>query len=102
MTMGLRIEEKLSKAISLQHLEVFNESANHNVPAGSESHFKVVLVSPEFVGLKLLARHRMVNAVLKEELSSHIHALAIHTYTEDEWRIKKGEAPMSPPCMGES
>ena len=102
MRIGLRIEEKLSQAISLQHLEVVNESDNHNVPAGSESHFKVVLVSPEFIGLKLLARHRLVNTVLKEELSGQIHALAMHTYTEDEWRLKKGEAPMSPPCHGGS
>ena len=102
VTMGRKVEEKLSQAISLQHLEVVDESDNHNVPAGSESHFKVVMVSPEFIGLKLVARHRMVNAVLKEELAGQIHALAIHTYTVDEWRRRKGEAPMSPPCLGGS
>ena len=102
MTVHERIEEKLTTGIELQHLEVINESGNHNVPAGSESHFKVVMVSPEFQDKKLIARHRMVNSVLADELANDIHALAIHTYTEDEWRNRNGSAPMSPPCLGGS
>lgn len=97
-----RIIEKLADAIDLQHLEVVNESGNHNVPAGSESHFKVVLVSEAFEALPLIARHRQVNGILSHELANDIHALAIHTYTAKEWRKKKGEAPMSPPCLGGS
>ena len=95
-----RIIEKLAEALDLQHLEVVNESGNHNVPAGSESHFKVVLVSETFEGLPLIARHRQVNEILSYELANDIHALAIHTYTGKEWRKKNGEAPMSPPCLG--
>ena len=102
MQVQSRIEEKLSDEIKLQHLEVVNESGNHNVPPGSESHFKVVLVSPDFADLKLIARHRLVNTVLKDELAGQVHALAIHTYTEEEWRRKNGSAPMSPPCQGGS
>ena len=97
-----KIEEKLNAAIKLQHLEVINESNNHNVPPGSESHFKVVLVSPDFLGLKLIARHRLVNKALEKELACDIHALALHTYTEEEWRSKNCEAPMSAPCLGGS
>ncbi len=97
-----KIEQKLADAIDLQHLEVVNESRNHNVPTGSESHFKVVLVSEAFQGISLVARHRQVNRVLSHELANDIHALAIHTYTEGEWRKKNGEAPMSPPCLGGS
>ena len=97
-----RIEQKLADAIDLQHLEVVNESRNHNVPTGSESHFKVVLVSEAFQGISLVARHRQVNRVLSHELANDIHALAIHTYTEGEWRKKNGETPMSPPCLGGS
>ena len=100
MSIQKRIEQKLADALSLAHLEVINESNNHNVPAGSESHFKVVLVSDDFEGRRLIQRHRAVNQALKEELSDAIHALAIHTYTEPEWRERHGEAPMSPPCLG--
>lgn len=95
-----RIIEKLAEALDLQHLEVANESGNHNVPAGSESHFRVVLVSEAFEDLPLIARHRQVNGILRHELANDIHALAIHTYTGKEWRKKNGEAPMSPPCLG--
>ena len=94
------IEEKLSGRLDLQHLEVVNESGNHNVPEGSESHFKVVLVSDEFEGEKLIKRHRHVNRILADELKNNIHALAIHTYTSAEWQARYGDAPMSPPCLG--
>ena len=100
MTVQVQIEEKLARAIEPLHLEVVNESGNHNVPAGSETHFKVVLVAECFQGERLLARHRRVNAVLADELKGPVHALALHTYTSDEWRARHGDAPMSPPCRG--
>lgn len=93
------IENKLSSALQLAELQVINESANHNVPPGSESHFKLVLVSDEFASLPLLARHRLVNDILADELSGPVHALAIHAYSIDEWR-QQGEAPSSPQCRG--
>ena len=100
MIVQTEIEKKLAETFSPLHLEVINESSNHNVPEGSESHFKVVVVSPEFAEKNLLARHRMINAALADELKNSIHALAIHTYTEDEWKETSCGAPMSPPCLG--
>ncbi len=102
MTIQADIEQKLTNGIHTKHLEVINESNNHNVPAGSESHFKVVIVSNDFADKKLLQRHRMINEVLAEELQGKIHALAMHTYTEVEWQEQNGNAPMSPPCLGGS
>jgi len=102
MSMQETIETKLADALRPSHLEVVNESSNHHVPAGSESHFKVVVVATEFEGQRLLARHRRVNAVLADELAHQIHALALHTYTEAEWRQRFGDAPLSPPCRGGS
>ena len=100
MIVQAEIEKKLAEAFTPLHLEVINESSNHNVPEGSESHFKVVVVSPDFAGKNLLARHRLINATLADELKNSIHALAIHTYTEEEWQETSGGAPMSPPCLG--
>ena len=94
------IIEKLDTRFECQHLEVVNESGGHNVPAGSETHFKVVLVAAEFNGQRLLARHRAVNELLATELSGGVHALALHTYTAQEWQDRFGDAPMSPPCLG--
>ena len=102
MTIQADIEQKLANGIQTKHLEVINESNNHNVPAGSESHFKVVIVSEDFADKKLLQRHRMINEVLAEELQGKIHALAMHTYTETEWQEHSGNALMSPPCLGGS
>ncbi len=95
-----RIEEKLAVAFDPAHLEVVNESGNHNVPDGSETHFKVVIVSETFVGERLINRHRRVNETLAAELAGGVHALAIHTYTESDWQKRFGNAPMSPPCRG--
>lgn len=72
----------------------------HNVPRGSETHFKVVVVSTEFVQKPLIQRHRLVNGLLKEELAGGVHALSIVAKTPDQWEgsVKKVEA--SPACMG--
>ena len=100
MSVQSDIEAKLTNQLQPAHLEVINESSNHNVPPGSESHFKVVIVTDAFEGKMLVARHRMINAILADELQNKIHALALHTYTPDEWQEVSGNAPVSPPCLG--
>ena len=94
------IEEKIKASLAPEYLEVLNESNSHNVPPGSESHFKLTIVSDNFDGKLLLARHRMINQLLKEELDGPIHALSMHTYTPAEWENKHGQSPKSPPCLG--
>lgn len=102
MNIQNNIEKKLLSHFNPEHLEVINESFKHNVPEGSESHFKVVIVTPAFSGERLIKRHRSVNAVLKDELENDIHALALHTYTQEEFEKLFGEIPQSPNCMGGS
>lgn len=99
-TRAQRIEQALNQALEIQHLEVIDESANHSVPAGAQTHFKVVIVSPGFDGASRIDRHRQVNALLQSEFDQGMHALAIHPYTESEWRKRFGNAPMSPACAG--
>lgn len=101
MFVHVAIEQKLLQAFDPILLDVVNESDMHNVPAGSESHFKVIIVTPLFEGMRLLQRHRAVNAVVAEELAEKIHALALHTYTPSEWYEYHAEkAPVSPRCLG--
>jgi BolA protein len=100
MTQQQRITEKLERHFNPVHLEVLNESHMHNVPPGSESHFKVTIVSEAFSGEKLVARHRLVNKVLAEELAGGIHALALHTLDPEQWFERAGKVPESPPCLG--
>jgi len=96
------IEDKLNTALQPVHLEVLNESHMHSVPPGSESHFKVTLVTEQFTDLPMLKQHRMINEVLKEELAGKIHALALHTYSPTQWAERSTPAPESPPCHGGS
>ena len=102
MTIQANIEEKITQTLQPQHLEVVNESHMHNVPPDSESHFKVTVVSNEFDGKMLVARHRLLNQLLKEELEGPVHALSLHTLTPTEWEEKHGEIRKSPPCLGGS
>jgi len=85
MSVEENIREKLTAAFSPKELQVVNESHLHAGHAGSpgtgESHFSVRVVSPAFAGKSRLERHRMVNAVLADELSGKIHALAVTALT---------------------
>ena len=94
------LEAIISTAFAPEHIELVNESYMHSVPAGSESHFKLVLVSEQFAGVRSVARHQKVYAVLGDMMQK-IHALALHTYTPEEWRAQ-GAAPDSPQCLGGS
>ncbi len=93
------IVEKLTSAFTPSHLTVENESHMHNVPPGSESHFKVVVVSNDFTDKRLVQRHQLVYKQVQNELANGVHALAIHAYTPTEWE-KQDKAPTSPQCMG--
>lgn len=91
------IERSLKGEFSPTHLEITNESYMHNVQPGSESHFKVVIVSDAFEGKTLIARHRAVNALVKMDENA-IHALALHTFSPEEWSQQNDT--QSPDCLG--
>ncbi|MCU7800148.1 MAG: BolA/IbaG family iron-sulfur metabolism protein [gamma proteobacterium symbiont of Lucinoma myriamae] len=100
MSLQTVIEKKLSDLFSPEYLLVENESHMHNVPAGSEMHFKVQIVTDSFENQTLINRHRAINNALKEELAGPIHALSMHTFTPDEWAKRNGQVQDSPPCQG--
>ena len=103
MSLHERIQEKLSNALSPEHLDVENESRMHNVPPGSETHFKVLIVSAAFEGLGLVDRHRKVNEILASELKGGgLHALTMRTLTPSQWSKEAAESFKSPPCLGGS
>ena len=81
-----------------EHLEVLDESHMHS--RGLETHYKAVIVSPLFAGLNAVKRHQKVYATVGD-LMGQIHALALHTYTPEEW-AQQGAAPDSPTCRGGS
>jgi len=94
------IRQKLESYFEPKHLEVLNESFMHKVPKGSETHFKVVIVSDRFANEPLLNRHRLVNKILEEELKSGVHALSIIAKTPEQWESSSKVIDKSPPCRG--
>jgi BolA protein len=100
MMVQTSIESKL-QALEPEELVVTNESDNHSVPPGSESHFRVLVVARSFQGQPRVARHRAVNKLLAGELAGGVHALAIEALTPEEWQ-KKSAPATSPECLGGS
>ena len=97
-----QIVNELTELLDPVVLDVVNESNQHNVPPNSETHFKVVAVSESFVSQRKVARHQKIYAALASQLAGPVHALALHTYTPEEWQQRQAAAPQSPDCMGGS
>lgn len=92
-----RLHQLLSENFTPVYLELENESHQHSVPADSETHFKLLLVSEKFQGLSRVARQQAVYQVLKEEFSSGLHAFTQRLLTPEEWQTTTGVFE-SPAC----
>jgi acid stress-induced BolA-like protein IbaG/YrbA len=67
-------------------LQAIEESEVHILdPRGDGIHLEAIVISPIFNGLSLLKRQRMVMTPLKELFETSLHALALKTYTPEQW-----------------
>ncbi|MCB0413708.1 MAG: BolA family transcriptional regulator [Bdellovibrionales bacterium] len=99
MTIESTIKEKLKQAYEPVFLSVVNESSNHHVPPGSETHFQVIVVSDAFEGKSRVQRQRLVYQLLSEELVNGVHALSQKLWTPEEWEKRQQEqGAASPHC----
>jgi len=84
------ITKKLKDAFTPESIDVVDESDLHQGHAGhragGESHFRVYIVAEAFAGKSRIDRHRMINAILSDDLKGGIHALAIHASAPGERR----------------
>ncbi|MFY9589600.1 BolA family protein [Rickettsia endosymbiont of Halotydeus destructor] len=73
-----RIKEKLI-VLKPHFCKITDESHKHagHKYGGVESHFKIQISTNLFDGKSLIAKHRMVNDLLAEELANGLHALSI-------------------------
>jgi len=101
MSRAQRIEAHLRDALSPVHVQLTDESHQHSVPEGSESHFNLLIVSDAFAGKRQVQRHQAVYRALDAELADGLHALTLKTLTPDEWDSAPGAA-VSPKCLGGS
>lgn len=95
------IEAILTEQLEPVFLDIENESHNHSVPPNSETHFKLVVVADSFTGMRQVQRHQKIYGLLKEQMAGPVHALAIHTFSPEEWAQNQRVAA-SPDCMGGS
>lgn len=96
MSLEQQLKQRLAD-LEPSYLEVVNESAGHGgYYPGKESHFKVIVVSDAFAGLRLVQRHQKIYAAAGDLLApGNIHALAIHAFLPSEWQ---GQDTSSPEC----
>ena len=94
-------EQMAAKLAALEPdiLDIVNESHMHSGPA-TESHFKLVIVSEVFAGMRAVARHQHIYRLLADELEGPVHALSLHTYAPAEFDPE--QVPLSPNCRGSS
>jgi len=83
MTMQDRIRAKLTASLAPTELTITDESHLHaghgGARAGGETHYRIKVASARFAGKGRVARHRMVYALLTEEIADGVHALALQT-----------------------
>tara|TARA_R110002072_G_scaffold24747_3_gene83698 strand:+ start:41297 stop:41620 length:324 start_codon:yes stop_codon:yes gene_type:complete len=96
------IRRVLSNNFRCDYLEVLNESHQHSVPENSETHFKVTIVSEDFIDKSKVSRHQSIYALTQKMMAEGLHALALHTYVPSEWQTINSLSPISPNCMGGS
>lgn len=75
---------RLQEALAPTHLEVLDESWQHEGHAGangtgSGTHFRVRIASPLFTGKRRVAQHRLVYDALQIFIDHGAHAIAIET-----------------------
>lgn len=104
MLMSDKIKNAL-QSLNPTYLSLENESMNHaGYFEGKESHFKLTIVSQDFLDKRPVARHQIIYQLVHDCLMANggsVHALAIHAYTPNEWQATTN-APDSPKCAGQN
>ncbi|KAK6506342.1 hypothetical protein TWF506_011260 [Arthrobotrys conoides] len=80
------LEQTIRSKLEATYVSVIDNSG------GCGQIFEAVIVSPQFEGKTSLAKSRLVNTTLKEEIAQ-IHAWSNKTYTPAQWeKVKEKEA----------
>jgi BolA family transcriptional regulator, general stress-responsive regulator len=80
------LRDQLTLVLAPLSIELRDDSAQHagHAGAGDGAHFAIHIVSPRFVGVRTLERHRMVYAAAAPLMAGRIHALQITALTPEE------------------
>ncbi|KAF9529041.1 bola protein [Crepidotus variabilis] len=72
------LEKAIKRAFEVTHLHIEDQSS------GCGDNYAIILVSEAFEGKSTLARHRMINELLKDQIAQ-MHAFSQKTYTPKQW-----------------
>ena len=101
MSIATTIEALVKEGINTEEFYLENESQMHSGPA-TESHYKLILISDDFLNKRAVQRHQSIYALLASLMNNPIHALALHLFTIEEWAGKEAKQLLSPKCLGGS
>ena len=89
----------LNNQLTIEHMFLENESSKHNVPANSETHFKLIIASDDFITLSKVKRHQLIYQILSKVMKE-IHALERHRYAPElnKLHFKDGSTFRTPYC----
>lgn len=76
-----QIKGYIEAGLECTHLEI----------EGDGQHFFATIVSPAFEGLRSIARHQKVYAVLGDRMKQEIHALSFKTFTPEEFQKQSAQ-----------
>jgi BolA protein len=78
-TLLAAIQRKLEAALEPESLVITDDSARHvgHHETAGRFHLSIAVVSTRFRGLSSIQRHRLVYAILAEELAGPVHALSL-------------------------
>lgn len=84
-----KIIERLGE-LEATRIDIVDESEKHSGHAGARDggHYLMTIVSNRFSGQGTMARHRLIYGLLSDMMKGEIHALALKTYTSDEYQLK--------------
>lgn len=87
MSLRDEIETRLRQAFSPHHIELWDESRDHEGHAGAAQgggHFHLIIEADIFAGKSRIARHRLVYDAVSDWIPARIHALAIDARSPSE------------------
>jgi acid stress-induced BolA-like protein IbaG/YrbA len=64
------------------------EGSKAEVRTDGQGHYEATVISAAFAGLRSLKRHQLVYGTLGTRVGREIHALALETYTPEEWQAR--------------
>lgn len=79
------IRSRLEQALSPEHIEITDNSHQHQGHAGTASgagHYSVTVISKKFSDQNTIQRHRMVYSAIGDMIPTEIHALSITALSE--------------------